>query len=69
MIKVRSYENENDFVLMQNLIRENYLRAESNFIRARPIWNIGGIFTMIRPTVCGGPDCGLMMTIFWLLPG
>ena len=27
MIKVRSYENENDFVLMQNLIRENYLKS------------------------------------------
>lgn len=29
MIRVRSYDSENDFLLMQNLIRENYLNSGS----------------------------------------
>ena len=68
MIKVRSYENENDFVLMQNLIRENYLKSEEQLYPSPADLEYWRIFTMIRPTVCGGPDCGLMMTIFWLWP-
>lgn len=27
MIRVRSYDNEDDFILMQNLIRENYIKS------------------------------------------